>query len=153
MPPRRGRAAAATSVAAPLDETHNNENEAAPARSKQAPPTATKAAAQNANAAPSFSTPKLALRTFSRRKPAAEVRKRGWSLDHPTQFEANECVGSASGSERENADCLTSCAILFSLRLPLPSSLSSVIDRLSKNPKLAPTLSHSTTSKPPQRTT
>ena len=83
MPPRRGRAAAAAateSAANMFDETHNNENEgAAPlASSKQATTTAA-AATQNANAAPTFSTPKLALRTFSRRKTAAEVSGRCFS--------------------------------------------------------------------------
>ena len=79
MPPRRGRAAAAALPA----ETHNNENEAAAAAplasSKQATTTAL-----NANAAVTFSTPKLTLRTFSRKKNAVEVSKRGYSLEQRT---------------------------------------------------------------------
>lgn len=82
MPPRRGRAAdsaaAATDSAANLfDETHNNEN-APLASGKQATTTAAAATQNGQNTALGFSTPKLALRTFSRRKPAAEVSERGF---------------------------------------------------------------------------
>ena len=124
MPPRRGRAAAATaetaaSAAAPFDEAHNNENEAAPLASSKQAPTAAKAA-QNANAAPSFSTPKLALRTFSRRKPAAEVRNAGpaFRASEP-RLEARQREKRRERSERKKKmrTFSTSCRATLSLSL------------------------------------
>lgn len=79
MPPRRGRAAVATSAAAgsALGDVTNKKDDAldagdsSPLFAKQATTTTTTKAA----AATGMSTPKLpAFRTFTRRKPVAEVR-------------------------------------------------------------------------------